>query len=69
VAAALARRQALDDKRRLFAEDFARGRIGTRFNTFEHRSRILRQLAAKINEMPRNNEEKRLVSFESHRRI
>jgi hypothetical protein len=69
VAAALARRQALDDKRRLFAEDFAGGRIGTRFNTFEHRSRILRQLAAKINGMPRNNEEKRLVSFESHRRI
>jgi len=69
VAAALAQCQALDDKRRLFAEDFAGGRIGARFNTFEHRSRILRQLAAKINGMPRNNEEKRLVSFESHRRV
>lgn len=69
MAAALAQCQALDDKRRLFAEDFAGGRIGARFNTFEHRSRILRQLAAKTNEMPRNNEEKRLVSFESHRRV
>jgi len=69
VAAAAVQRQTLDDKRRVFAEDFAGGRIGTRFNTFEHRSRILRQLAAKISEMPRNNEEKRLVSFVSHRRI
>ena len=69
VAAAAVQRQTLDDKRRLFAEDFAGGRIGARFNTFEHRSRILRQLAAKISEMPRNNEEKRLVSFVSHRRI
>jgi len=28
-------------------DDFANGRVGTRSNTFEHRSRVLRQLAAK----------------------
>jgi len=27
--------------------DFANGRVGTKSNTFEHRSRILRQLAAR----------------------
>jgi hypothetical protein len=28
-------------------DDFANGRVGTQSNTFEHRSRVLRQLAAK----------------------
>jgi hypothetical protein len=28
-------------------DDFANGRVGTRSNTFEHRSRVVRQLAAK----------------------
>jgi len=32
--------------------DVANGRVGTRSNTFEHRSRVLRQLAAKTYVLP-----------------
>lgn len=31
-----------------FSRDFANGRVGTRYNTYEHRSRVLRQLTAKL---------------------
>jgi hypothetical protein len=30
-----------------FYADFANGQVGRRFNSFEHRSRVLRQLTAK----------------------
>jgi len=33
-------------------DDYANGRVGTRSNTFEHRSRVLRQLAAKAHLQP-----------------
>jgi hypothetical protein len=33
------------------ASDFAGGRIGKRYNTYEHRSRVLRQQQAKLDEM------------------
>ena len=33
------------------ASDFAGGRIGQRYNTYEHRSRVLRQQQAKLDEM------------------
>jgi hypothetical protein len=44
-------RAALDDQVRRMSGtlrcDFANGRIGERHNTFEHRSRLLRQLTAR----------------------
>lgn len=33
------------------AVDFANGLVGTHYNTFQHRSRVLRQMTAKINAM------------------
>jgi len=33
------------------ASDFAGGRMGKRYNTYEHRSRVLRQQQAKLDEM------------------
>ena len=33
------------------SRDFADGRVGTRYNTYEHRSRVLRQLTAKLDAM------------------
>jgi hypothetical protein len=40
-----ASRDALVAMRAKFAADFANGLMGQRYNTFEHRSRILRQMA------------------------
>jgi len=34
-----------------FSRDFANGRVGTRYNTYQHRSRVLRQLTAKLDAM------------------
>ena len=39
---------ALRDMGALFISDFASGRVGQHHNTFQHRSRILRQLKAKL---------------------
>lgn len=33
------------------SRDFANGRVGTRYNTYGHRSRVLRQLTAKLDAM------------------
>lgn len=34
--------------RRRLSSDFANGLVGMRFNTYQHRSRIIRQLSAKL---------------------
>lgn len=34
--------------KRALLSDFANGRIGSRYNTYEHRSRVLRQLIAEL---------------------
>lgn len=33
------------------AADFANGLVGTHYNTFQHRSRVLRQMTARLNAM------------------
>jgi len=33
------------------SRDFADGRVGTRYNTYAHRSRVFRQLTAKLDSM------------------
>jgi hypothetical protein len=35
----------------IFSRDFANGRVGTRYNTYQHRSRVVRQLTAKLHAM------------------
>ena len=42
---------ALRDMSRVFAQDYAAGRMGTQHNTFQHRSRVLRQLDAQLTAM------------------
>ncbi|NIJ34064.1 hypothetical protein [Sphingomonas oligoaromativorans] len=42
------------------SRDFASGRVGTRYNTYAHRSRVLRQLTAKLDAM-----RERKASFEA----
>jgi hypothetical protein len=42
---------ALHDMTESFAKDFMDGRVGQQHNTFEHRSRVLRQLTAKLADM------------------
>lgn len=39
---------ALVDMTAVFSSDFANGRIGERHNTYEHRSRVLRQMAGSL---------------------
>lgn len=39
---------ALADATASFSEDFSRGMIGRHHNTFEHRTRILRQMTAEL---------------------
>lgn len=48
-----------------FSRDFANGRVGTRYNTYEHRSRVLRQLTAKLDAM---RERKAGLEAQEHRR-
>lgn len=40
---------ALADMKSTFQRDFADGRIGTKHNTYAHRSRILRQMTESLN--------------------
>jgi len=42
---------ALHDMSRVFAQDYAAGRMGTQHNTYQHRSRVLRQLDAQLSAM------------------
>ena len=44
--------EALRDMGALFISDFSSGRVGEHHNTFQHRSRILRQLKAKLRSTP-----------------
>jgi len=39
---------ALADMTATFSADFIHGRLGERHNTFEHRSRVLRQMAGQL---------------------
>jgi hypothetical protein len=41
----------LRDMTESFAKDFIDGRVGQQHNTFEHRSRVVRQLTAKLADM------------------
>jgi len=40
--------RALRDMTRVLSGDFSEGRVGARYNSYAHRSRVLRQLAARI---------------------
>ena len=39
---------ALADMTAVFSSDFVNGRIGARHNTYEHRSRVLRQMTGRL---------------------
>lgn len=39
---------ALADMTATFSDDFANARVGKRHNTYEHRSRVLRQMAGRL---------------------
>ncbi len=39
---------ALVDMTATFSDDFANGRVGKRHNTYEHRSRVLRQMKGRL---------------------
>lgn len=39
---------ALADMTATFSDDFANGRVGKRHNTYEHRSRVLRQMTGRL---------------------
>ena len=45
---AVALETALADMKTRFSDDLSNGTIGRRHNTYEHRSRILRQMAAEL---------------------
>lgn len=42
---------ALADMTAAFSSDFVNGRIGARHNTYEHRSRVLRQMTGRLASM------------------
>lgn len=46
---------ALADMTATFSDDFANGRVGMRHNTYEHRSRVLRQMAGRLLAMRAGN--------------
>jgi hypothetical protein len=47
------------------AADFANGLVGTHYNTFQHRSRVLRQMTATLNAMSDGPRELRIAPFSS----